>query len=94
MLEGNELIKKAKGICAHIVERNITFQDYKDCLFFNKMIMIEQNIIRSINHNIYYTMRENKVALRNIDTKRFKITDTPYTLPWGYYNIVKYITHI
>ena len=46
-------VKKAKGIKKNIIKKEITFEDYKECLFSEEEQMREMNIIRSQNHDIY-----------------------------------------
>ena len=62
-------IDKAKGVKDCVIKKSLSFEDYKKCLFTEKEIMREMNIIRSQNHDIY-SMTVNKVALSANDDKR------------------------
>ena len=52
-----------------MIEKSLTFEDYKKCLFSEEDLLKEMNVIRSENHNIY-SMTVNKVALSANDDKR------------------------
>ena len=45
--------KKCKGIKKNAINNDITFEDYKTCLFSGKEEMRKMNIIRNENQNIY-----------------------------------------
>ena len=65
MLEGKES-KKCKGVKKLVVEKSITHEDYKNCLFTGKEQLRKMNVIRSHKHDIY-TEEINKVALSSSD---------------------------
>ena len=44
--------KKWKGVKKVVVKKNISHQDYKDCLFSGKPQMRKINVIRSHRHDI------------------------------------------
>ena len=72
--------KKAKGTKKCLVERMIKFNDYKNCLLKDKVILKSQPRFISKKHYIY-TENINKIALSNNDDKRIssdKITSYPY----------------
>ncbi|KAK9745788.1 hypothetical protein QE152_g6622 [Popillia japonica] len=81
-LENLATVKKAKGVKKHIVRNRITFNDYLACLIENKQTVIEQKLFKSENHQVS-TIKQTKVALSPHDDKRFIITGTCETLPWG-----------
>ena len=62
-------IDKAKGVKDCVIKKSLSFQDYKNCLFSEKKVMKEMNIIRSQNHDIY-SITVNKFALSANDDKR------------------------
>ena len=82
----NEEIKKDKGVKKSVVEKTISLDDYKDCLFTGKTQMRQQNLIRSHLHNVY-TETVNKVALSAVDDKRIICKDGIHTLPYGHYSL-------
>ena len=63
------VIKKAKGVSKVVVDKNIGFEDYKDCVLINKPCHKPINSIRT--HNLTnYSITQNKLALSNKDDKR------------------------
>ena len=80
-------IKKSKGVKKSVVKNEITFKDYKTCLFKDQEIMKQMNMMRSYKHDIY-SIEINKKALSPKDDKRFILDDKISTLPWGHYSIV------
>ena len=86
MYEGEEEIKKCKGIKKQVVESSISHEDYKTCLLTGKEQLRKQNILRSYNHEVY-PEEVNKVALSALDDKRYILSDGVHTLAWGHYKI-------
>ena len=76
-IEGEEK-KKCKGIKKVVVKKEISFEDYKRCLFSEEDQMRSMNMIRSDNHDIY-SMKLNKVALSATDDKRIISEDKIHT---------------
>lgn len=68
MFDGEEK-KKCKGVKKPVIKKNISFDDYKECVFSGKPQMRKMNILRSYGHQIY-TVEINKVALSADDDKR------------------------
>ena len=60
--------KKAKGVKKSVIEKKITFDDYKRCLFSEEPQTRTMNVIRSYKHEVY-TEEVNKVALDSQDDK-------------------------
>ena len=84
--------KKAKGTKKCVIKRMIKFDDYKNCLLKDKMLLKSQQRFTSKKHDVY--MEDiNKVALSNDDDKRIvssdKITSYPYR-----YKSKKHINYI
>ena len=73
--------KKAKGTKNCVIKRMIKFNDYKNCLLKDKVILKSQQRFISKKHDVY-TENINKIALSNNDDKRVvssdKITSYPY----------------
>ena len=61
-------IKKARGTKKCIVKREIIFENYKDYLFNDKVIIRSQQRFRSYNHKVY-TEEVNKIAQSSNDDK-------------------------
>ena len=58
------------------------FENYKDSLFNNKIIMQPQLRFKSDHHNVY-TEEVNKIALNRSDNKRLQTFDGVTTYPYG-----------
>ena len=58
------------------------FENYKDSLFKNKIIMRSQLRFKSDHHSVY-TEEINKIALSSNDNKRLQIFDRVTTYPNG-----------
>ena len=86
MYEGEEEIKKCKGIKKQVVKSSISHEDYKTCLLTGKEQLRKQNILRSYDHEVY-TEEVIKVALSALDDKRYILSDGVHTLAWGHYKI-------
>ena len=80
--------KKCKGVKKNVVRKNITFGDYKKCLFDKKEMYRTMNVIRSHKHEVY-TEEVNKVALSCEDDKRTILEDNIHTLAIGHKKLNK-----
>ena len=58
------------------------FENYKDSLLNNKIILESQLIFKSDYHNVY-TVEINKIALNSSDDKRLQTFDKIETYPYG-----------
>ena len=58
------------------------FEDYKDCLLNDKIILKSQQRFKSVYHEVY-TVKINKIALSSNDNKRLQTFDrvTTYGAP-------------
>ena len=74
--------KKAKGTRKCIIKREITFENYTDCLVNNKNVYRSQHRFKSYNHDVY-TEEVNKIALSANDDKRRQTYDKITTYPYG-----------
>ena len=63
-------VKKAKGTKKCIIKWRITFEDYTDCLFNDKILKSQQRF-KSDHHKVY-TEEVNKIALSSNDDKRLQ----------------------
>ena len=85
MFEGKEE-KKCKGIKKSVVRKDISHEDYKECLFSKNPQMRKLNVIRSYKHEIF-SETVNKIALSANDDKRIILEDRISTLSYGHYKI-------
>jgi len=87
LTEDEELKKKIKGVKKSCVENEITFDDYKKCLFNNITKNVDMNLIRSHQHEIF-SETVNKLALCGISDKRYMLNNIQ-SLAYGHYKIGK-----
>ena len=72
--------KKAKGTKKCVIKRRLMFENYKDCLFNDQIILKSQQRFKS-DHPKVYTKEVNKIAL--LDDKRLQTFDKIITYPHG-----------
>ena len=75
--------KKAKGTKKCVIKRMIKFNDYKNCLLKDKVLLKFQQRFTSKKHDVY-TENINKMALSNNDDKRIVLSDKITSYPLGY----------
>ncbi|XP_052746715.1 uncharacterized protein LOC128199737 [Bicyclus anynana] len=78
---------KAKGVNKSVT-KNMTMENYRSCLFENKIQYCTMLRFRSIKH-IIFTQNINKTCLSYNDTKRHILENNIDTLAWGHYKIKK-----
>ena len=61
----------------------ITFDDYKNCLLNDKVLLISQQRFISKKHDVY-TENINKIALSNNDDKRVVSSGKIMSYPYSY----------
>ena len=83
LCDGEEY-KKCKGIKMNVTKKDISFEDYKDCLFHNVQLRCKMNILRSHLHE-EYSVEVNKIALAANDDKRVVLKDGVHTLAHGHF---------
>ena len=74
--------KKSNGTKKCVVKREISFNNYLDSLFKNKVLYRSQQRFRSDHHKVY-TEKVNKIALSSNDDKRIQTFDKVTTYPSG-----------
>ena len=84
----NDEIKKSKGTKKSVIEDEIEFQNFKDCLFEEKEQTRVMNSIRHRKHELYTESIE-KIALSLKDDKRVTLNNKIDTLAYGHYRIQK-----
>ena len=75
--------KKAKGTKKCVIKRVIKFNDYKNCLLKDKVLLTIQQRFTSKNHDEYME-NINKKGLSNNDDKRIVSSDKITSYPYGY----------
>ena len=75
--------KKAKGAKKCVIKRMIKFNDYKNCLLKDEMLLKSQQRFISKKHDVY-TEDINKTALSNDDDKIIVSSDKITSYPYGY----------
>ena len=83
LTDDNKEDKKAKGIKKCVIKRMIKFNDYKNCLLKDEVILKSQQRFISKKHDVY-TGNINKIALSNNDDKRIASSDKITSYPCGY----------
>ena len=82
LMDNNNEVKKSKGTKKCVIKRELMFENYKDCLFNDKIILKSQQRFKSYNHDVY-TEEVNKIALSSNDDKRLQTFDRITTYPYG-----------
>lgn len=85
-VNGNDAMKKAKGVKKYILKKDITFDEYKRCIDEHTIVSRSQNSIRSIRHEVL-SIKQHNIALSPFDDKRKICENKIDTLPWGHYSI-------
>ena len=75
--------KKAKGTKKCVIKRELKFNNYKDCLLNDKIVLKSQQRFKSEKHDVY-TGNVNKIAVSNNDNKRLIAFHKITTYPCGY----------
>ena len=87
MIKNKIINKKAKGTKKCIIKRGLMFENYKESLFINKIILKSQQRFKSDHHRVY-TEEVNKIALSSNDDKRMQTFHKVSTYPYGT-NVIK-----
>ena len=74
LTDDDKNVKKAKGTKKCVIKRILKFNDYKNCLFKNEIILKSQQRFKSEAHCVY-TEEINKIALSSNDDKRSQTFD-------------------
>ena len=80
--------KKCKGVKKSVVKKQLSIEDYKDCVFKRNVHYRSMNVFRSRKHDVY-TESVNKVALSANDDKRIICEDGIHTLAIGHWRSKK-----
>ena len=83
LMDGCKEDKKTKGTKKCVIKRMIKFNDYKNCLLKDKVLLKFQQRFTSKKHDVY-TENINKIALSNNDGKRIVLSGKITSYPYGY----------
>ena len=75
--------KKAKGTKKCVIKRMIKFDDYKNCLLNDEIVLKSQQRFKSKRHDVY-TENINKIALSSNHDKRLTASGKITSYPYGY----------
>ena len=75
--------KKAKGTKKCVIKRMIRFNDCKNCLLKDEVVLKSKQRFRSKGYDVY-TENVNKIALSSNDDKRLTASDKITSYPYGY----------
>ena len=78
--------KTAKGVGKYVIKKNITHENYKDCLLNRKQMLHSMRTIRSEFHQIG-SYQLNKIPLSCFDDKRHILGDGITSYAYGHYQI-------
>ena len=81
MEDGNS-DNKAKGTKKCVIKQRLKFNDYKDCLLNNEIILKPQQRFTSEAHNVY-TEEVSKIALSSNDDKTLQTFDRIISYLYG-----------
>ena len=82
LMDDDNEAKKAKGTKKYVIKKILKFNDYKDCLLNNEIILKSQRRFKSERHNLY-TEEINKTALSSNGDKRSQTYDRITSYPYG-----------
>ena len=74
--------KKAKRTKKCVLKRRLEFNDYKDFLLNNQIVLESQQRFKNERHDVY-TEEINKIALSRNDDKRLQTFDGITSYPYG-----------
>ena len=74
--------KKAKGTKKCVIKGELIFENYKNCVLYDKIILKKQQALRSDHHKVY-TVEINKIVLSSNGDKRVQTFDKITTYPRG-----------
>ena len=82
LMEDDTEPKKAKGMNTCIIKTELIFENYRESLFNNKIILKSQQRFKN-DHHIVYTEEVNKIVLSSNDDKRLQTFNKVTTYPYG-----------
>ena len=82
LMHDDSKIKKAKGAKKCMIKKELKFNDYKDCLLNNEIVLKSQQRFKSERHDVY-NEEINKIALSSNDDKRLQTFERITSYPYG-----------
>ena len=82
LVDNNKIRKRAKGVKKCVTEKDLRFNDNKNCLTNNEKIMRSQQVFKSKRH-LVSTIQMKKIALSSNDDKRLIDFDRITTHAYG-----------
>ena len=82
LTDGWEEDKKAKGTKKCVIKQKLKFNDYKDCLLNNQIVLKSQERFKNERHDVY-TEEINKIPLSSNDDKRLQTFNRITSYPYG-----------
>ena len=82
LMDDNSEVKKSKGTKKCIIKRKLMFENYKDCLLNDKILLKLQQSFKNYYHDVY-TEEINKIGLSSNNDKRLQTSDKITTYPYG-----------
>ena len=82
LMDDDSEAKKAKGTEKCVIKRMLKFNDYKDCLLNDEIILKSQQRFKSEAHNVY-TEEVNKIVLSSNDDNKLQTYDRITSYPYG-----------
>jgi len=84
-MDSDEL-KKCKGVKKYVVNKEITLNNYKNCLFSGRQQLRPMNVIQSHHHEVF-TEQVYKIAVSADDDKRIILPDQQNTFAHGHWQV-------
>ena len=82
--DNNFEVKKAKGVKQSVVKRDMSFNDFKNCVMNHIPSIHTMRGIQSFNHHIF-SIEQTKLSLSAYDDKRYILDDGIHTKAHGHY---------
>ena len=81
-MDDDSEVKKTIGIKKCVIKRMLKFNDYKNCVMNNKVVLKSHQRFESETHNLH-TEEVKKIALSRDDDKRLQTFDRITSYPYG-----------
>lgn len=84
-LPSSEDLKHAKGVKKVVIDKSLSFDDFKNCLFQTESLEHDFKTIRSVGHRVF-TSHQSKKTLSSFEDKRW-LKDCVNSLAYGHFLI-------